>query len=63
MKKNMGTIDRAIRGILGIILCIIAYTTGIWFLYILGGILIGTSITAICPLYIPLKLDTGKKKD
>ncbi|MFZ1982325.1 MAG: DUF2892 domain-containing protein [Smithella sp.] len=68
MKKNMGTIDRAIRILLAIvviILCINGSITGIAaiILGILAFVFIVTSLIGFCPLYALLKISTiGKSK-
>ncbi len=66
MKKNMGTIDRAIRILLAIIIAVLYFTNQISGLaaIILGIIAIAfliTSIVGYCPLYVPLKISTIKK--
>jgi hypothetical protein len=64
MIKNMGTIDRTIRSISGLILGIIgALTLGTlgWVAFILialGIILIATAVIAFCPLYLPFGIKT-----
>lgn len=67
MKKNMGSIDRSIRIIAAIVLGILLFTgqitgTAAVILGILGIVFFLTSLAGICPLYIPLKLSTLKKK-
>ena len=65
MKKNVGSLDRIIRAIVGVVLLVLlAVTTG-WLQIIvgvLGVIMVVTAITGVCPLYIPFKIDTNKKK-
>jgi hypothetical protein len=67
MTKNMGTIDKAIR--IGVALIIIAlYFTeklpGAWAiaLLIIALIFVATSFMSFCPLYLPLKINTNKNK-
>jgi len=57
MNKNIGTIDRAIRVIvgIGIILCGVMY--GSW-LGAIGLIPLLTAVIGWCPLYCPLKINT-----
>ena len=67
MKKNMGTIDRTIRLILALAIAILYFTgviSGITaiILGILAIIFVLTSIIGFCPLYVPLKICTIKKK-
>ena len=63
----MGTIDRAIRTLLAILVGILYFmniisgTTAI-ILGILAIIFLGTSLISTCPLYIPFGLSTRKEK-
>ncbi|MBB6480658.1 YgaP family membrane protein [Spirochaeta isovalerica] len=64
--KNMGKTDRLIRFVAGIILIAAAVYLQIssgrlWWLGIPGGIFLGTSLLSFCPLYLPFKINTGKK--
>ncbi len=66
MKKNVGSVDRAIRITLAIIIGILYFTNQITGLaaIILGIIALAfliSSITGYCPLYVPLKISTVKK--
>ncbi len=63
--KNMGSADRIIRAVLGLILIVtgimLQIQTGqLWWLALPGVIFVLTSVLSFCPLYIPLKIDTGK---
>jgi hypothetical protein len=65
MKINEGTIDRAIRGVVGAILLVVGLvvvkgTLGI-VLDVLGGILLVTGIVGFCPLYTLFGISTCKK--
>ncbi|MCF8368444.1 MAG: DUF2892 domain-containing protein [Bacteroidales bacterium] len=67
MKANMGSADRVIRLILGVIIAVLYFATdylsgtiGI-VLLVLGAIFIFTSLVSFCPLYLPLGLSTRKK--
>jgi hypothetical protein len=64
MKRNMGKIDRIVRGIVGIILVVFGIIyLGFWWgilLLIVGLILLITAIVGVCPLYIPFKFSTKK---
>lgn len=67
MKKNMGTIDKAIRIIIAVIIAALYFTdvlTGTLgiVLLILAGVFVLTSLIGFCPLYVPFGLNTGKKK-
>ena len=65
MPKNMGNADRWIRIIVGIIFVVwaIFVATGVWAgaLFVLGAILIVTSLVGTCPLYMPFHFSTKKK--
>ncbi len=68
MKHNMGSIDRALRILAAVVIGILYFTnqiTGIAaiILGILAVVFLLTSVVAFCPLYLPLKLSTIKKKD
>jgi hypothetical protein len=66
MKKNMGTIDRAIRAVVGIA-AIAAYFMG-WLTgtlaiiaLVVGIVLLGTAAIRWCPPYDLLGINTGSK--
>lgn len=64
--KNLGSIDRTIRTILGVLLVIAAVvlqvTTGaLWWLGLVGAVLLGTAAISTCPLYMPFGIKTNKK--
>ena len=56
MTRNEGTLDRGLRGILGIVLAVL-FLTGLvagwlgWVLLIAGAVLLVTAVTGFCPLY------------
>jgi len=64
MKKNMGTVDRLVRTALAL-LVIVLYATGqitgtaAVILGIFAVVFLVTSAVGVCPLYVPLKLNTG----
>lgn len=63
LARNMGTVDRAVRAILGIILIALVFvgpkTPWGW----LGLILLGTAVLGYCPPYSLLGINTrGKDK-
>jgi hypothetical protein len=64
MKMNMGKTDRIIRVILGIALLSLFFVVpGYWKLFgLLGVIFLATSAIGVCPLYMPFKINTMKKK-
>lgn len=67
MKANMGSADRVIRIILAIVIAalyfmnIITGTLGT-ILIILAFVFLVTSLVSFCPLYLPIKFSTLKKK-
>jgi hypothetical protein len=68
MKQNMGSIDRALRVLAAVVIGILYFTnqitgTAAIILSILAVVFLLTSVIAFCPLYLPLKLSTIKKKD
>lgn len=68
MKKNMGSIDKAIRILIAVTIAILYFTNQIsGTLAIIGlvvsGIFILTSLIGFCPLYLPFGLSTRKKGD
>jgi len=67
MKKNMGTTDKTLRIILAIVFAVLIYFNVItgaaaWVLGILAVVFLLTSMMGFCPLYLPIKLNTAKKK-
>ena len=67
MKKNMGSIDKAVRILVAIIIAslyfgkLISGSVAV-FLLILAGVFIITSFVSYCPLYLPLGISTRKKE-
>ena len=66
MSKNMGSVDRAVRIVLALIVAALYFTghiSGIAavVLGIVAVIFLLTSFIAFCPLYVPLKLSTRSK--
>ena len=67
MKKNMGTIDIAIRLVIAAIVIILYFThvisgTLAIILLIFAGVFILTSLLSFCPLYLPFGISTRGKK-
>lgn len=59
MKLNVGTIDRLLRIIVGLLIAIL----GVWFdswWGLIGLVPLATGIFRWCPLYVPLKISTKK---
>ncbi len=67
MKKNMGTIDKAIRIFVAAVI-VILYFTGVFsgtlaiILLILAFVFILTSVISICPLYPLFGINTRKQE-
>ena len=67
MKINLGRADRSIRIILAAVVVALFFTkviTGVLgtVLLIVAGSLVLTSLIGVCPLYIPFKIRTIRKK-
>lgn len=62
MKKNMGSLDKNIRLVLGIVILIIGYMNNSWW-GLIGLIPILTSTVSFCPLYAPFKISSIKSKE
>ncbi|NTW32717.1 MAG: DUF2892 domain-containing protein [Bacteroidetes bacterium] len=67
MKKNMGTVDRAIRIIIALIFIVLLITVhfscvAAIILGVLAGVLIITSLIGFCPLYHPFGIHTLRTK-
>ena len=66
MKKNMGTVDKAIRIVVAVVIAVLFYTgvisgtLGI-VLLVLAAVFVVVSVFSFCPLYLPFGLNTGKK--
>jgi len=66
MKKNMGTIDRAVRIVAAIIVLVLFLTHTIsgpvaLILGVVAALLVVTGFIGVCPLYSALKLSTSAK--
>lgn len=67
MKKNIGTIDKAIRILIAVVVValyfanVISGTLGVVLLIVAGAFIL-TSAIGVCPLYMPLGLSTKKKE-
>lgn len=66
MQKNMGTIDRAVRILVAVViaaLIVMGQISGILaiVLGILAGVFVLTSVVGFCPLYVPFGLRTCAK--
>ncbi len=68
MKKNMGTIDKALRIVVALVIAGLYYAdiingTIALVLLLLAGIFIITSFISFCPLYLPFGINTCSKED
>lgn len=68
MKKNMGNADRMIRSLIAVVILILLFTGSIsgtlgTVLAILAVVFLLTSLVSFCPLYVPLKWSTVRKKE
>ena len=61
MKCNIGSVDRLIRIILGLVIAILGVVFESWW-GLIGVVLLATALFKICPLYIPFKISTIKKE-
>ena len=63
MTCNMGKIDRIIRAVLGIAAVGWGVMNSNIIADVVGGVLLFTAIIGWCPLYVPLSMNTGCKKE
>lgn len=64
--KNVGSLDRGFRALVGIVALVLAFTTlgvmagSLWGIVaaVVGVVMLGTAAMGMCPLYIPFKLST-----
>jgi len=61
MQKNIGSVDRILRYVLGIVILIVGYVYQSWW-GLIGLIPILTATIRWCPLYAPFKFSTSKKE-
>lgn len=61
-KKNVGTVDRSIRALVGVVLLVLAFTTLsgalTWVAGAIGVVLLGTAALGTCPPYALLGINT-----
>ena len=62
MKCNVGTVDRLIRIILGLVIAILGVYFDSWW-GLVGIVPLATGIFQFCPVYLPLKISTLKKEE
>jgi hypothetical protein len=68
MKKNMGSVDKAIR-ILAALVILVLYIAGqisgtvAIILGVIAVVFVATSLISFCPLYTVFKINTGKAQE
>lgn len=73
MQRNMGNVDRGIRGLVGVILLLVFFLAPpanailYWLCLVVGIAMVGTAAIGWCPAYLPFGLktcstDSGEKK-
>lgn len=61
MKGNVGTIDRLLRIVVGLLIAILGVIFNSW-LGVIGLIPMATGLFQFCPAYFPFKFSTVKKE-
>jgi type IV secretory pathway TrbD component len=61
MKTNVGSIDRTLRIIAGLVILAAGFYFQNWF-GLIGLIPLGTALMGWCPAYLPFGISTCKKK-
>ncbi len=62
MKHNVGSTDRLLRVILGLIIAILGVVFDSWW-GLIGIIPLATGLFKICPLYMPFKFSTTENDE
>ncbi len=71
MNPNIGSIDRLLRLLAGVVLLALAFVPGLqvfgsgaatWIAAIVGLVLVGTAAVRICPLYSLMGVYTGARR-
>ncbi len=62
MKCNVGSVDRLLRIILGLIIAILGVYFNSW-LGLIGIIPLATGLFSFCPMYFLMKISTAKKEE
>ncbi|MCP5064372.1 MAG: DUF2892 domain-containing protein [Ignavibacteriae bacterium] len=60
MKKNVGSIDKYLRLVVGVAIGVVGYLNESWW-GLVGIVPIMTGFISFCPAYFPFKLSTTKK--
>lgn len=61
MKCNVGSIDRLLRIIVGLLVAIVGAIFDSWW-GLIGIVPLATGLFKFCPLYVPLKISTTEKE-
>ncbi len=64
--KNVGSVDRAIRALIGVVAIALAFTMlgvmngelGGIAAAVVGVVMLGTAAVGVCPLYVPFRMST-----
>ena len=59
MKKNMGSVDKTIRLVLGVVVIALGFYFQSWW-GLIGIVLVATSSLSFCPFYLAFGLSTNK---
>jgi hypothetical protein len=64
MKKNIGSTDKMVRIVAGVILILVLLfvQTGFRWVGLLGIVMLGTAFLGSCPLYLPFGINTKEHK-
>ena len=62
MKKNIGSVDKIIRIILGVVIIAYGVIESSWW-GLVGLVPLLTAFMGFCPLYAPFKISTDKKTE
>ena len=60
MKCNVGSVDRLVRIVIGLLIAIVGVVFESWW-GLVGIVPLATGLFKFCPLYLPLKISTEKK--
>jgi hypothetical protein len=61
MKCNVGSVDRLVRIVIGLLIAIVGVVFDSWW-GLVGIVPLATGLFKFCPLYLPLKISTEKKE-
>ena len=59
MKKNVGSADKVVRIILGLVIIVLGFVYSSWW-GLVGIIPLATAFMGFCPIYAPFKISTNK---